>query len=211
MDGSMAYFRGTAWAYFTWIDFRLPRPASYSLSILVGHFSRRGRRRCTSPGPHTGMLHHLDFKISLFPEMLCTSERVRSSMLRCRPTRPVSVRGFTWNSHSWEGLVQLGHHAADGGGLLHEIDIEAGIGQIESGLHSANPSATTMTEPSRCSAIFFPAFPYLTLALFIKEPHPWARQPARPILLDAAGRIWFIFKPRTSRPSPGSTRSWDRE
>jgi hypothetical protein len=41
----------------------------------------------------------------------------------------------------WEGLVQLGHNAPYGGGPFHQIDVVAGVGQIQSSLHSGNPSA----------------------------------------------------------------------
>ena len=48
------------------------------------------------------------------------------------------------NSHGavigGEGLVQLGHHATDGGGSLLEADGIAGIGQIQPGLHPSNAS-----------------------------------------------------------------------
>ena len=40
-----------------------------------------------------------------------------------------------------EGLVQVRHHAADGGVALDEIDLEAGVGQIERGLHAGNAAA----------------------------------------------------------------------
>ena len=40
-----------------------------------------------------------------------------------------------------EGLVQLGHAAADGGALFHQRDVEAGIGQIQGGLHPADARA----------------------------------------------------------------------
>ena len=38
-----------------------------------------------------------------------------------------------------EGLVQLGHHPADGGRRLHQVDLEAGFGQVERGLDAADP------------------------------------------------------------------------
>jgi len=49
------------------------------------------------------------------------------------------------NSHGTviggKGLVQLGHHPADGAGLFNEVDIKTGIGQIQSGLHSGDAAA----------------------------------------------------------------------
>jgi hypothetical protein len=39
-----------------------------------------------------------------------------------------------------EGLVQLGHDTADGRGPFHEVEIIAGIGQIQCGLHPSNAS-----------------------------------------------------------------------
>jgi hypothetical protein len=49
------------------------------------------------------------------------------------------------NSHGTviggKGLVQLGHHASYGGGPFHQVDIVAGIGQVQGSLHAGN--ATT--------------------------------------------------------------------
>jgi hypothetical protein len=49
------------------------------------------------------------------------------------------------NSHGTviggKGLVQLGHHASNGGGPFHQVDIVAGIGQVQGSLHPGN--ATT--------------------------------------------------------------------
>ena len=49
------------------------------------------------------------------------------------------------NSHraviGGKSLVQLGHHASYGGGPFHQVDIVAGIGQIQGNLHAGN--ATT--------------------------------------------------------------------
>src|SRR4030042_5848585 len=85
--GSMAYFRGTAWAYLTWIDFLLASPASYSLSIFVGHFSaQRPQAMHFAMSTYRGCCTTLTSKFPASPEMLFTSERVKSSMLRCRPT-----------------------------------------------------------------------------------------------------------------------------
>jgi hypothetical protein len=38
-------------------------------------------------------------------------------------------------------FVQLGHDPADGGGFFKQIDVVAGIGQIQGGLHTGNSSA----------------------------------------------------------------------
>ena len=40
-----------------------------------------------------------------------------------------------------EGLVKLGHMAADGRRPIDQVDLEAGRGEIERGLNAANPSA----------------------------------------------------------------------
>jgi hypothetical protein len=49
------------------------------------------------------------------------------------------------NSHGavigGEGLVQLGHYAANGGRSLNEIYVKAGVSQIQGALHPGNPSA----------------------------------------------------------------------
>ncbi|MBA7610842.1 hypothetical protein ES703_18056 [subsurface metagenome] len=39
-----------------------------------------------------------------------------------------------------EGLVQLGHPATDGWVLVHQIDLEAGIGQVQGSLYATDPS-----------------------------------------------------------------------
>ena len=40
-----------------------------------------------------------------------------------------------------EGLVKLGHMAANGRCLIDQVDLKAGIGKIKRGLHTADPSA----------------------------------------------------------------------
>ena len=40
-----------------------------------------------------------------------------------------------------KGLVKLRHHAADGGRLLHKMNVKSGIGQIQSSLHPGDSSA----------------------------------------------------------------------
>jgi hypothetical protein len=40
-----------------------------------------------------------------------------------------------------ERLVQVRHHAADGGVALDEIDLEAAVGQVEGGLDAGNAAA----------------------------------------------------------------------
>ncbi len=40
-----------------------------------------------------------------------------------------------------EGLVELSHDPADGWGLVQQVDLEARLGQIERGLHAADPRA----------------------------------------------------------------------
>jgi hypothetical protein len=58
-----------------------------------------------------------------------------------------------YNSHraviGGKGFVQLRHHAADGAGVLHQVDIEAGIGKIQGGLHSGDTAA----DHHNCSCI----------------------------------------------------------
>ena len=41
----------------------------------------------------------------------------------------------------WEGLVKLGHMAANGRCLIDQVDLKAGIGKIKRCLHTADPSA----------------------------------------------------------------------
>lgn len=40
-----------------------------------------------------------------------------------------------------EGLVKLGHMAANGGSIIHQIDLEPGIAKIQAGLDSTDSSA----------------------------------------------------------------------
>jgi hypothetical protein len=48
------------------------------------------------------------------------------------------------NSHGTfvrgEGLVELGHHPADGRRLLHQMNEETGISQVQCGLHAGDAS-----------------------------------------------------------------------
>jgi len=89
----------------------------------------------------TGLLYHLDLKISFFPRdalHLGEGQELNVEM-------PADLDQFgRKDSHGavigGEGLVQLGHDTTDGGGPFHEIDIVAGIGQIQSCLHSGNAS-----------------------------------------------------------------------
>ena len=87
------------------------------------------------------ILNHLHFEIPLFPGNafhLGKGQKLDVEM-------PADLDQFGRdNSHGTviggEGLVQLGHDATDGGGSLHEVDIIAGIGQIQCGLHPGNAS-----------------------------------------------------------------------
>ena len=86
-------------------------------------------------------LNDFDFKISLFPGNafhLGEGQELNVEM-------PADLDQFgRKDSHGavigGEGLVQLGHDTTDGGRPFHEIDIVAGIGQIQSCLHSGNAS-----------------------------------------------------------------------
>jgi hypothetical protein len=40
-----------------------------------------------------------------------------------------------------EGLVELGHRPADGGALLDEVYLDAGVGQVERGLDTGDAAA----------------------------------------------------------------------
>jgi len=40
-----------------------------------------------------------------------------------------------------KGLIQLSHMAANGGSLIHQIDLKPRIGKIERGLNATDPSA----------------------------------------------------------------------
>jgi hypothetical protein len=87
-------------------------------------------------------LNYLDFKVALLPGdafHLGQGEELNVEM-------PADLDQFRReDSHGavigGEGLVQLGHDAADGGRLFDKIDVKAGVGQVESRLHSTNPSA----------------------------------------------------------------------
>jgi hypothetical protein len=46
-----------------------------------------------------------------------------------------------------KGLVQLGHDPADGGGLFEQIDIVAGVGQIQRRLHAGDSAAYHQNGP----------------------------------------------------------------
>jgi hypothetical protein len=48
-----------------------------------------------------------------------------------------------------EGLVELSHNAADGGGFLHQVNVVSSICQIESGLHSGY----TTTHHHHCASL----------------------------------------------------------
>ena len=86
-------------------------------------------------------LNHFHFEIPLFPGNafhLGEGQKLNVEM-------PADLDQFgREDSHGTviggEGLVQLGHDATDGGGPLHEVDIIAGIGQIQCGLHPGNAS-----------------------------------------------------------------------
>ena len=49
------------------------------------------------------------------------------------------------NSHGTvigrEGLIQLGHVAADARGLFHQTDLESGDGKVQGRLNAADPTA----------------------------------------------------------------------
>ena len=46
-----------------------------------------------------------------------------------------------------EGFVKLGHMAANGRCLIDQVDLEAGIGKIKRGLHTADPAANNHDIP----------------------------------------------------------------
>jgi len=46
-----------------------------------------------------------------------------------------------------EGLVKLGHMAANGGCLVDQVDLKAGIGKIKRGLNTADPAANNHDIP----------------------------------------------------------------
>jgi hypothetical protein len=87
-------------------------------------------------------LNHFHFEIPLFPGNafhLGESQELNVEM-------PADLDQFgRENSHGTviggESLVQLGHDATDGGRPFHKVDIIAGIGQIQCGLHSGNASS----------------------------------------------------------------------
>jgi hypothetical protein len=84
-------------------------------------------------------LNYLDFKVALLPGdafHLGQGEELNVEM-------PADLDQFgREDSHGTvvggEGLVQLGHHAANRGRSLHEVDIITGISQIQCGLHPGN-------------------------------------------------------------------------
>jgi hypothetical protein len=46
-----------------------------------------------------------------------------------------------------EGFVQLGHSASDGGALLQQVHIVAGIGQVQSGLNAGDSTTDHQNRP----------------------------------------------------------------
>ncbi|OPY08054.1 MAG: hypothetical protein A4E66_01922 [Syntrophus sp. PtaB.Bin001] len=57
-----------------------------------------------------------------------------------------------------KGFVQVGHHAADGRGTLHEVDFKTGIGQIERGLNAGDSAAFNEDRPNLFVFTFFHNF-----------------------------------------------------
>jgi hypothetical protein len=89
-----------------------------------------------------GVLNHLDLKISFLPgDALHLRQRQELNI-----QMPADLDQFGGkDSHSavigGEGLVQLRHDPTDGGRSLYEIDIKAGVGQVQGCLHSGNSSS----------------------------------------------------------------------
>jgi hypothetical protein len=86
-----------------------------------------------------GLTQNLSFEAPLFPlkfQKLAVREKLYVQM-------PADLDQFGGdNSHravvGGEGLVQLGHHSADGGRLFHEMHKESGVGKIQRCLHSGD-------------------------------------------------------------------------
>ncbi len=55
-----------------------------------------------------------------------------------------------------KGLVQVGHHPADGGRILDQIDLESGIGQVEGGLDAGDAPSLNEYGADLFSSYLFP-------------------------------------------------------
>ena len=89
-----------------------------------------------------------------------------------------------------EGLVELGHLAADGRGLVDQVNLETRVGEIERGLNTADPRPDNHTSPTllsagllaHCSSIrsFSTSLSSLSIRVFfpvVQRLHPLARVP----------------------------------
>ncbi len=65
----------------------------------------------------------------------------------------------------WEGLVKLGHMAANGRRLVDQVNLKAGIGKIKRGLNTADPSANNYD----ISKITVPKTPRELLDYFLRQ------------------------------------------
>jgi len=57
-----------------------------------------------------------------------------------------------------KGLVKLGHVAANGWRLVHQINLKAGTGKIERGLNTADPSTHNHDVSGMIPKLFFSSF-----------------------------------------------------
>jgi hypothetical protein len=88
------------------------------------------------------VLGNRDLKVTLFP--FNTLDIGKGDQLYVNVPADLDQFGRD-NSHGavvgGEGLVQLGHNPANGGGPLNQIYVKAGVGQIQGALHPGNASA----------------------------------------------------------------------
>ncbi len=93
--------------------------------IYVAGLAAQGHREMTRfpvDGPDLGIGHELDIEVPC-----------RLYQFRADNAHGAVVRG--------EGLVELGHPSAYGSALLTQIDLEAGVGKVQCGLHAADTAA----------------------------------------------------------------------
>jgi hypothetical protein len=88
------------------------------------------------------VLGNRDLKVTLFP---CNALDIgKGDQLYVNVPADLDQFGRD-NSHGavicGEGLVQLGHNPANGGGSFNQIYVKAGVGQIQGALHPGNASA----------------------------------------------------------------------
>ena len=140
---SMAKAPGTAWAYLRNAARRLFEP----IIVFILAFDGTDFGAFAAAGTF-GRVHIA----GLLQELYCEVSRLAGNFLNFRKGQKLDVEmpadldqlGGD-NSHravvGGEGLVELRHHSADGGGFFDQVDIKAGVGKIERRLHAGDPAA----------------------------------------------------------------------